>query len=207
MKCPFPQKWPIKGSGKTSTQTVSLGKKRDAGSPPRITLDRRSPSRLSGTPPARSVAVKATWQRIVPCNKVGPNALWNRMKRRRSSHQSFRRLTPWGILLEKERRKRKRNRDKKSSDSDSSGSESDADKKARHTAKDSSTARQMKPRKAQGVRVERVETVIERRRNQEPCALNPRLLERLSSKNMASHSTDFFPMGDGSPHAAGRFRS
>lgn len=47
--------------------------------------------------------------------------------------------------------------------------------------------------------MERVEGVVERRRNQEPCALKPWLLERLSSASIASHPTDSSPMGDGFP--------
>lgn len=49
------------------------------------------------------------------------------------------------------------------------------------------------------MRVERVEGVVERRRNQGPCALKPWLPERLSSASMASHPTDFVPTGDGFP--------
>lgn len=37
------------------------------------------------------------------------------------------------------------------------------------------------------------------RRNQEPWAWIPWLLERLSSENMASHPVDFSPVGDGFP--------
>ena len=86
-------------------------------------------------------------------------------------------------------KKKKKHRDRKSSDSDSSDSESDTGKRARHTSKDSKAAKKKKKKKKHKKKHKEWERSIEGGWEKESgaCALKPWLLERLSSKNMASH--------------------
>lgn len=54
--------------------------------------------------------------------------------------------------------------------------------------------------------MQRAEGVVERR-NQEPRAMQPQLLERLDSENMASHPMISLPWETASLQAAGTFES